>query len=79
MIKNTAKKELIINREFLTDAIYLVKEYYRVDTTYRQMAHIINVEFECNCTENDIENHYIDNRFDLDSNIDEKMIYKNVR
>ena len=72
------RETVVINRNFLHDAIWLVNEYYPYTKNYKEIAHAISVEFECECDEKDIENYFVDKNFELIEEVEQRLLYKNV-
>jgi len=77
------KEKLRVDNEFLADAINIVEEYYLYPKSYKDLAHIISIEFNCKCVERDIANYFkysnsVKNKNIFNSNITVENVDLNI-
>lgn len=78
MIINGVSKNKTIDSKFLQDAIYLVKEYYTFPQSSIELAHAVSIEFDCKCTKENIEDYFVDKRYNLMEEEDKRIMYEHV-
>lgn len=60
MIQKFTTTKVVVNKEFLADAIPMVTEYCVKIKSKQQLAKIISEEFDCKCSVSMVADYYLD-------------------